>query len=173
MTGRIAWLAGIVALVATGVYTALYLYRWEWNRAILVAILFVAAEVGVATAAILRRLRTDASTGAASRDRELAARLARNRPERHHFAWMEEQTRSLSVFVTLLLGAGAVLTVGAWVVDKIATHTAGPTMERSLARRLRPLAFPVGPLVPDDETLLAEAGPYGIEHLEILLGPRP
>ncbi len=95
----------------------------------------------------------------------------RRDPERDHFAWLEQETSRLSVFVTLLLGAGVLLTVGTWIVDRIATRTALPTLERSLARRLDRAAFPDGPLVPDDRELVAEGGPYGIEHLEVLLGP--
>ena len=54
---RVAALLGAVALVASGVYTVVYLYRWEWHRAIIAGVLFVGTEVALATAAILLRLR--------------------------------------------------------------------------------------------------------------------
>ena len=80
--------------------------------------------------------------------------------------FVERLQQSLTLlweYLPALLGAGVVLTVGAWVVDKVATRAGGPAMERSLARRLRPLAFPLGPLVPDDETLLVQSGkPVGV-----------
>ena len=52
----IAWLAAVLTLVAAFVYTAVSLARWEWNRALFFAILFVAVEVGLASALVLRRL---------------------------------------------------------------------------------------------------------------------
>lgn len=169
MIRRIAWLSGFCALVACGAYVLVYIYRWEWNRALLVGLLFVAMEVAFATALLLRRL---ASPTAIDRvDDRVVEHLRATRPTRRHFAWLEDETTRLSVFVTLLLGAGVMLTLGTWIVDRIASRTAVPTLERSLARRLEAAAFPTEPLVPDDRELLAAAGPYGMEHLEQLLGP--
>jgi hypothetical protein len=175
MLRRGAWLIGFAALVASGAYVLVYIYRWEWNRALMVGLLFVAMEVAFANALVLRRLANAATdSGAASArvaDSRTVDHLRATRPTRRHFAWLEDQTTGLSVFVTLLLGAGLVLTLGTWIVDRVATRTAVPTLERSLAARLDAAAFPKGPLVPDDRDLLAAAGPYGVEHLEQLLGP--
>ena len=50
-------LAGVVAvLAASGAYALIYLFRWEWHRAIITALFFVAAEIGLGLALILRRL---------------------------------------------------------------------------------------------------------------------
>jgi hypothetical protein len=51
------------------------------------------------------------------------------------------------VFVLVLLGAGIVLSGLAWLVDRIARVTAGPSVENDLARRLRPLQTPPGGLL--------------------------
>ena len=40
-----------------GVYAIVYLVRWEWNRAIIAGLFFVAVEVVVATSLLLERLR--------------------------------------------------------------------------------------------------------------------
>ena len=73
-------LAGIV-LVLSGAYMMIYLYRWEWNRAIISGVFFVAAEVALATSMILRRLRRArgprAATGGAVTARARAAPLRR------------------------------------------------------------------------------------------------
>lgn len=45
-----------VVLLVSGVYVMVYLYRWEWNRALISGIFFLAAEVGVVTALLFARL---------------------------------------------------------------------------------------------------------------------
>ncbi len=52
----IAWLAGIGTLVASGVYMVVSLNRWEWNRALFFGLIFLIAEVALATGLVLRRL---------------------------------------------------------------------------------------------------------------------
>jgi hypothetical protein len=170
---RLGWLLGTITLVACGVYSVVYVYRWEWNRALLVGLLFVAIEVALVGLLVLRRVQRLDTTITADRELRALEHIRATRPQRDHFAWLERDLSQLSVFVTVLLGAGVLLTIGAWVIDRIASHTALPTLEQSLARRLDRVRFPDGPLVPDDRELLAKSGPYGIEHLEVLLGPRP
>ncbi|HEX2062834.1 MAG TPA: hypothetical protein VHE80_00270 [Acidimicrobiales bacterium] len=53
---RLVRIVGSLALFGSGSYVFVYLYRWERHRAIVVALLFVAAGVAMASAAILRRL---------------------------------------------------------------------------------------------------------------------
>ena len=48
-------LAAVVMAVA-GWYVFVYLYRWEWNRAIVAGIIFLAAEIGLLGAALVDRL---------------------------------------------------------------------------------------------------------------------
>ena len=47
-------LVSLLVLVSSGTYLLVYLYRWEWNRALVAGIFFVAAEVAIAAGAILR-----------------------------------------------------------------------------------------------------------------------
>lgn len=174
MIRRIGWLVAIVVLAACGIYTAVYLYRWEWNRALFVSALFIAVEVAMATLFLLGRI---SRLEEQMRERDATPRslqhIRASRTERRHFAWLERSTRDLNVFVTVLLGAGVLLSAGTWLIDRIASRTALPTLERGLAARLAPMEFPAEPLVPDDEELLAAGGPYGEDRLDILLGPRP
>jgi hypothetical protein len=171
---RLGWLLGAVVLAFTGVYTIVYVYRWEWNRALFVAILFVALEVAGALALVLRRLkRLEAKLDEVpARQAQVAAHLRATAPERRHFAWLERSMGRTNIFITVLLGAGVLLSGLTWVVDRVATRTALPTLERSLAQRLDAAALPEGPLVPEDAALLAQAGPFAEDpDLQILLGP--
>ena len=38
----LTWLIGVATLAGSGGYVIVYLVRWEWHRAILVALLFLA-----------------------------------------------------------------------------------------------------------------------------------
>ena len=48
-----------------------------------------------------------------------------------------------------LIGMGVVASGLAWLVERLARATAGPALERGLASRLAPLAWPTGGLVPE------------------------
>jgi hypothetical protein len=150
---RIGMLATIAVMAASGTYVFVYLYRWEWNRALISAAIFVAAEVGlVATvlferlARIDRRMQGLTSTERPIVDERVRRRLQENVPEAANpFAWL---TRSqTNVFVPVLLGAGVVLSGLAWLVDRIARATAGPVVEGGLVRRLSALQPPAGGLL--------------------------
>ena len=142
------------ALLATGIYLFVYLVRWEWHRALVAGILFVGAEVALAAAAILDKLKAmeqrlaGAVEQAAGRpDEATLARLKESAPEpRTNFEWLSQQGSGMSVFVPLLLGAGVVLSGAAWVVERLARVTATPVLERGLAARLVPLGLPAGTL---------------------------
>jgi hypothetical protein len=171
---RLGWLLGAVMLGFTGLYTIVYVYRWEWNRALFVAILFVALEVAGALALVLRRLkRIEAKLDdLPARQARVAAHLRATAPERRHFAWLEQSMSRTNIFITVLLGAGVLLSGLTWLVDRVATRTALPTLERTLAQRFDAAALPEGPLVPEDAELLAQAGPFAQDpDLQILLGP--
>ena len=146
-----------IALAASGIYLFVYLYRWEWHRALVSGVLFLCAELALASAAILDRLRSiearlnaGAAAGAASAadpgTPEALARLREAQPDpRTNFDWLSRQgTETTSVFVPLLLGTGVVLSAIAWLVERVARATAGPAMEHGLAQRLAPLSLPVG-----------------------------
>ncbi|MGQ0520526.1 MAG: hypothetical protein ACT4PX_05150 [Actinomycetota bacterium] len=153
-TVRYAVLMGAVA--ASGVYLFVYLFRWEWHRALVAGVLFVGAEIALASAAILDRLRAiesrlqagaPAGAGAApaAGGPEALERLREAQPEpRTNFDWLTRQSGEMSVFVPLLLGAGVVLSGMAWIVERLARATAGPVLERGLSVRLAPLSMPAG-----------------------------
>ena len=152
---RLRYLILIGAVVATAAYLFVYLFRWEWHRAIVAGVLFVAAEVALAASTILDRLRAienrlAAGAGATAHgdaSDEALARLKEAAPQpRTSFEWLSGQGTGMSVFVPLLLGAGVVLSGAAWLVERVARFTAKPVLERGLAARLAPLGLPAGTL---------------------------
>jgi hypothetical protein len=164
--------AGAASAAACAVYTIVYLYRWEWHRALMAAAFLVVTEVALATVAILRRLgaldqRLDAMAAGPrpgpadhvlDRVREAAP------PPRPVFAWLNPQG-STNVFLPILLGAGVLASAAAWAVEALARATARPVLERRLATRLGALALPAGgllrpaPAVPADTASTPRRGP--------------
>lgn len=139
---RIGLAALLIVLVAAGWYVFVYLHRWEWNRALVSGIIFLAAEVALLGALVLDRLeklgRRLARLDHGPNGERVLLRLREHAPTpARPFAWMEPQ--QTNVFVPVLLGAGVVLSALAWVVDRVARLTAVPTMERGLARKLATL----------------------------------
>jgi hypothetical protein len=146
--GVLERLLAVVVLVASGSYLLIYLYRWEWNRALISGLVFVAAEVALATVVLAGRVSSNRQPSA-SFDLALArlreAGVGRRRP----FRWLEPRDR-LGVFVPVLLGAGAILTALAYLVERLAEATAHVTVDRQLARRLALLAPARRPAAPAD-----------------------
>ena len=134
-----------VAMATTGVYLVVYLFRWQWNRALICGVLFVACEVLLIGRAILQRLRAlDDRLTNLTVDR-VGVRIVAARPEpTDRFAWLRESVTQTNVFLPVLLGAGVLASAAAWVVEGVARRTATPALERSLTASLRPLAFPTG-----------------------------
>ncbi|HLT69713.1 MAG TPA: hypothetical protein VKZ72_06080 [Acidimicrobiales bacterium] len=168
MTRLLRNLLGAVTLAASGTYTFVYLYRWEWNRAIMSAAIFVAAEVAVVGWLLAQRLkhvsdRLDALDGDPRRASGPGVRLARIResapPPRRNFAWLADPGR-MNVFVPVLMGAGVLLSGVAWIVERVARSTVTPVAERGLAAQLDGLALP------PEGFVAAAPGP-----LEVLRGP--
>jgi hypothetical protein len=161
--GRLAGVIGAGVMFFTALYFFVYLWRWEWNRALIAGVLFVAAEVAMATATILRRLhRLDERLQAP--DPAVLARIRETAPPaRDHFEWLAPKADRFSVFVPVLIGMGVVASGLAWLVERLARATAGPALERGLAARLSPLAWPSGGLVPEnsDDPLAVLEGPAG------------
>jgi len=149
--GRIARVLGGSVLVSTALYFFVYLWRWEWNRALIAGLLFVATEVAMATATVLNRVRSlgDRLT---SPDPAVLARIQESAPPpRDHFEWLSPRSGRLGVFVPVLIGMGVVASGLAWLVERLARSTAGPALERGLAARLVPLAWPKAGLLPTQE----------------------
>ena len=149
---RLGMLATIAVMAASGSYVFVYLYRWEWNRALISAAIFVAAEIALFAAILLARFaRLDRRVeslagGPPPTDERVRRRLHENAPApAKPFAWLDRS--QTNVFVPVLLGAGIVLSGLAWLVDRIARVTAGPSVENDLARRLSTLQPPPGGLL--------------------------
>jgi hypothetical protein len=134
-----------VVLAGSGGYLIVYLYRWEWNRALISGVVFIAAEVAMATSVLGSRLERGAHPDAAF---DLAlARLREARVDRRSpFRWLSPHDDRLGVFIPVLLGAGVVLSALAYAVERLAEATARVTIDRRLAHRLALLA-PARPTV--------------------------
>jgi hypothetical protein len=156
----IAWLAGVGALVASAIYTVVSLNRWEWNRALFFGLVVLIAEVGMATALVLRRLTRLERENREVLDPMLHEVLRANRPPRSdRFAWLKESPQRLNVFVTFLVGGGVLLSGVAWLVDRVASVTSTQVGEQRLARQLQPISYPPGGMVVDEVTVLAQDVP--------------
>lgn len=157
--GRIAAALGGVMMFFTALYFFVYLWRWEWNRALIAGVLFVATEVAMASAVVLSRLRRMEERLQAP-DPAVLARIRETAPPAHdHFEWLSPKSGRLGVFVPVLIGMGVVASGLAWLVERLARATAGPALERGLAARLSALAWPAGGLVPqkgDDPLAMLE-----------------
>ncbi|MGH9244086.1 MAG: hypothetical protein ACRD29_07175 [Acidimicrobiales bacterium] len=157
-----ALLAGIT-LAATGSYVFVYLYRWEWNRALMSAALFIATEIAVVGALTARRLREverrldDDVRG--ERVRVVHHLRDTAPPPRIRFDWLA-RPEQLSVFVPVLLGAGFVLSALAWLVERLARATARPVAENRLAAQLDGLGLPAHGFLDS-----------GRDQLDLLRGP--
>ena len=158
--GRLAAILGVAVLVATGLYFFVYLWRWEWNRALIAGVLFVATETAMATASVLGRLRRIDDRLAAV-DPRVLGRIRESAPPPHdHFEWLSPKSGHMGVFVPVLIGMGVVASGLAWLVERLARATAGPVLERGLAGRLAPLSWPADGLLPaDDDPAAMLAGP--------------
>ncbi|MBE8473051.1 hypothetical protein [Streptomyces justiciae] len=171
---KIAYLFGGLAAAGAGTYLVVYLYRWQWQRAMLCGVLLLVVEVMLLGIVLLGRLTRieDRLRDSDRRQRELAARqedaLARLRgaPEPAagpgRFRWLEDPAERTYVFVPVLMVTGVLLSGLAWVVQRIASATARPA-ERRLAGRLAVLTAP-DPASPDDLEDLADLPPYGVRR---------
>ena len=136
-----------LVLLTAGLYVIVYLYRWEWNRAIIAGLFFLAALVTFSTVLILRRLRgLEERLNDIERTRRLARTVvAEENDERaaRHFEWLRRPPDRLEVFIPVLLGAGVLLSFVAYFMERVAGMIAGPTVDRRTARLLE-LDLPLG-----------------------------
>ena len=158
---------GIPLAVGTvcGAYTIIYLVRWEWNRAIIAGLFFVAVELVFIGMVLVDRLRTleariDLLAGGGARPRDardpevLDAIHESAPPARDHFGWLRDRTGTTSVFLPVLLGAGVLASALAWVVEHVARATLNPVRERRLADSLGVLRPPAGGLLGSTPTAM-------------------
>lgn len=151
MFRRLGYLFGFLAFASAGAYLFVYLFRWEWNRAVMAGLFFIAAEIALVAAAILERMKSiekRISEIDRAEHAELLARLKETAPPpKERFAWLSEESGNASVFIPFLMGAGLVASGIAWVLERVARATAKPVLERSLALRLAPISMPAGGLL--------------------------
>ena len=149
---RIAYVFGSLAAAGAGTYLVVYLYRWQWQRAILCGILLLVVEVmllGIVLLARLTRIEERVKESDAgqreltARQEDVLVRLRQGSVEREgaRFRWLEETADRTYVFVPVLMVTGVLLSGLAWVVQRIASATGRPA-ERRLAGRLAVLAAP-------------------------------
>ena len=169
----LTWLVAGATALGASVYFFIYLYVWEFHRALITAVIFLAAEVAIVGALVLRRLRRlPAEQDGQAVDPQVLARLRETAPSSDHFAWLRRRTETPNVFITVLLGGGVLVSAIAWAVERIARRTATPGLEEGLARRLSSIGFPSDGLVASEGELLAQEGPYADDsQLRVLLGP--
>lgn len=158
---KIAWLAGLATLLGAGWFSALSLNRWEWSRALYFGLVFLVAEVALASALILRRLgESGARRRGGEPDPEVLAALQASRPRANRFEWLAPVSGRTNVFITMLVGGGVLISGLAWLVDKVASRTTTPAGEAKLAQDLGRIRYPRGGLLVDDVTVLAQSVPY-------------
>lgn len=160
---RISLLVSGAVGAVCGVYAIVYLVRWEWNRALIAGIFFLAVEIIVASAMLMDRLRRvearldevldrpaparqHGAVDAPEVDLTLDAIRSAAPPPADRFGWIRDQTNSMGVFLPVLLGAGVLASAVAWLIEHLARATVSPTLERRLAVRLDTLALPPGGL---------------------------
>lgn len=160
-TRRIGLSVAFVVVLVSAVYVVVDLARWEWNRAALAALVCVAALVVFSTAVVLGHL-----VRLEERLEEVGRRAATTQPAPHpaaerlpavapHFAWLEPG-RDRGVFVPILLGAGAILSFLASVVERVSGALARPSLGPGELDRLGvhlPLGDPVVTVVHDGPPL--------------------
>jgi hypothetical protein len=150
---RLARLLALVVLGFAGTYVIVYLLRWEWNRALIAGLFFLAAELYLLGDVLLGRVnRLEAQlrrTEESEQISALAAQLRRHRPPpRGPFDWLTPDRDKTYVLVPILLGAGIILSAVAFVVERLSRVTAAPVAEHELARGLASMALPSAGLAP-------------------------
>ncbi|WFB11284.1 hypothetical protein LRS74_32795 [Streptomyces sp. LX-29] len=146
----VGYLFGGLSAAYAGYYMVLYLYRWEWQRALISGVLLLVIEGFLACLILLNRLsRLERRlTEYDARVAEVQRRLDQSRetPPDRRFRWIGSEdvngTQRTFVFVPVLMVAGAALSGIAFAVQKIASATARPGAERRLAGRLAALTAP-------------------------------
>lgn len=167
MLRKLGLAVAAASAAAAGVYFFVYLVRWEWNRALVSGVIFVAVEVLVLGAALMSRMtRLERTVGspAPPAGAALAQLRATRPPAGRPFAWLDPKRGGTNVFVPVLMGAGLVVSALAWLVERVARMVARPGMEVSLAGQLNSIAYPTHLVAADPEPPSAVAlldGPVG------------
>ena len=136
-----------VVLGVSGLYVIVDLIRWEWNRATLSALVFVAALIVVVAMVVMRELRRlgdligQRSTGETNRLDDAAVHRAltahASDAADRHFRWLAAPPDRLGVFVPVLLGAGVIVSFLTYVIERLSSAVASGTVDRATVRALR------------------------------------
>jgi hypothetical protein len=154
---RIGLAIGLATLVVSGYYVLAYLYWWEWNRALIAGVFFLATEIAIGALLVMQRIgrleRQIELQGRSGHHRQTLATLRDSAPRpRSTFAWLDPtRSSSLNVFVPILLGAGVLLSGLAWLVERVVRALGNPSLERDLAARLDDIGPPVSFLEPPSD----------------------
>lgn len=143
VTRAVLMALALVVLVVSGVYMIVDLARWEWNRAIISGLFFVASLVIVSTFVVMRAIqrlgrRLDGLAAASHTEVRAVLRSSNDRAAARHFEWLDQPPNRLSVFVPVLLGAGVILSALAYIIERIAGAFAGATLDRRTAAAITP-----------------------------------
>jgi hypothetical protein len=143
---RLARLLTVVSLVMSGLYLFVYLYRWEWNRALIAGVFFLGAEIALATSLILARLPVAGARAQAPPPAAPVRPEAEPEPGWQPFAWLAPLARgeSFGVFVPVLLGAGVVLSTLAFAVERLAAAVTGGARRPGAPPQPAELRLPAG-----------------------------
>lgn len=166
----LGWILGVITAVGAGAYFFLYLARWEWHRGLIAGLIFVAAEIAIATAMILRTQQGKSATP----DRQIRELPTQRYPTSvprspHDFRWLDAPGDRYGVFIPVLLSGGVIMSAVGWVIEKIAGSTSGESRGEA---GLEKLGLPDGGLVPsDDEARAMRINQQDDRALRHLLGP--
>ncbi|MFI9148976.1 hypothetical protein [Streptomyces sp. NPDC053367] len=152
---RLAYFFGASAAAGAAIYFIVYLYRWQWQRAVLCGVVLLVVEVLLLGLVLVGRLgRVEErmhdydlrQREFTERQRDVLARLRQEQrpeeaPRAARFRWLEEPAERTYVFVPVLMVTGVLLSGIAWLVQRVAVSAARPA-ERKLAGRLAVLAAP-------------------------------
>lgn len=141
----IGFALAIVILAVSGVYVVIDLARWEWNRAIISALVFLSSLVVLVAMLLFRQLhRLELRMGALERQGADAVgvlgmlRTTNVAAAGRRFRWLERPPDELGVFIPVLLGAGVVLSFVAYVIERIAGAFATAALDPRTIRELAP-----------------------------------
>ena len=146
-----------VILAVSGIYVVFDLARWEWNRAVISALVMVSALIVLVSMILFRQLsRIESRLEALERSRHATdagdtLRSTNNAAARRHFRWLERPPDQLGVFIPVLLGAGVLFSLVAYLIERVAGVFAAATLDQRTARDLAP-DLPLGsglPMHPD------------------------
>ena len=129
----------LVVLFASGAYVLIYLWRWEWERAQIAGIFFLASLLVLGTLLVLRRLTAieqrlalRGSAGNGGPGIETSSAVRPDKP----FDWLPNE-QSTYIFLPVLLGFGVALSIIAAVAERLVAFAVGTVNQSSRAQRSR------------------------------------